>query len=236
MSHDNFDSELSKLYQKRKAEIIAPKVTFDKPVKRSKLSPFSILAIFSSAGIASFGIIAVISHFATTPIETATSNNKQHNIITKTIINVEEESDHSVEVAEQLPPMPPSKKASAEPMLLADQQVIINNVEPNHLVKTKIQRVTLPQIQRPELAVQPTHKVLPTYSVNSLKSRQAGEVLLKYQIMPDGSVSDIRVLKSTVNRTLQQSAKKALAKWRYTPSDTYKENYEIIFAFTLSEN
>ena len=237
MSHDDFDDEMSKLYQQRKAQTIVPNISLDKPAKRRKLSPLSIFAIFSSAGIASFGIIAVISHFSSSPVKKATFNNIKHNVVmADATLKTTDESDQSINIVQPIPPKPLVNKAEKSPILLAEKEAIHEYIEPNAMAAPMIKIVTLPQLKEPELAIQPIYKILPQYPANSLKDMQSGEIQLRYQILQDGTVSNINIVKSSVNKLLQQSAKKALAKWQYAPSDNFKENYEIIFEFTMIKN
>ncbi len=69
MKDEQFDKELSELYQQRKSKIIAPNITLSSPSTKRNYSVIKLLSIFTVGGIASFGIMAVMSYFAKNPEE-----------------------------------------------------------------------------------------------------------------------------------------------------------------------
>jgi len=230
MSSDNFDNEMSKLYQQRKAQVIAPHINLEAPSKNNRLSSISLLGIFSAAGIASFGIMAIISHLSNSPADKVPLYNSLHKVDIAKITPVEEQ-EKVIAIPQPLPPKPVIKQPKITDRLNANKQMNDKVIEPEILASAQVQRVIVPQLKEPELALKPIYKVLPKYSLSSLHLIQSGEIQLKYQITPAGAVKNISVVKSSVSRKLQQSAKKALAQWQYPPSHKFKKSYEIIFEF-----
>lgn len=235
MSSDDFDTEMAKLYQQRKAQIIAPQISFKEQEKSRRFSPTSLLAIFSAAGFASFGIMAIISHLSTAPIQTSPLYNSNHQIDIIEITSNEDDKNN-MPIIPPLPPKPIIKQPSKTFPLDVEKQVNKTIIAPETLATAQVQFVTLPQLIEPKLAIKPIYKVLPKYSLSALQSKQSGEIQLKYQITPSGSVKNITILKSSVSRKLQQSTKKALAKWQYTPSNSFKESYQIVFEFKADKS
>jgi TonB family protein len=234
MSSDNFDNEVSELYQQRKAQVIAPQISLKELSKARKISTLSLVSIFSAAGITSFSIMAIISHLSTSPVEKTPLYNSTHQIeITK--IEPLEEFEETIAVQQPLPPKPVVTQPSEATTLGANREIDKHIFELEDLTAVQIAVSTLPKLQEPRFEIKPTYKVLPKYSQNSLLNQKSGEIQLKYQITALGEVENISIVQSSVSRKLQQSAKKALAKWRYTPSDNFEEHYEIIFEFTVDD-
>lgn len=231
MTDDEFDKELSNLYQQRKAEIIAPNVDIPLDNGKVKYSPLTLLALFLVACSASFGIMAIISHFAKEPVTPPKSNFTLHITELKevpTLKNV----DPTVIPTKPLPPKPvyksPMTQTERELEKSQQQQAIQIDIDGN----ITPQQLNLPQLSKP-LAIKPTYKVMPKYSNNDA---QEGKVDLSYNVDESGKVINIKVLDSTVNRGLQRSAKNALSKWRYQSSAPIEDALKIRFEFTQDKS
>ena len=64
---------------------------------------------------------------------------------------------------------------------------------------------------------QPVFRPHPEYPERALRFRREGIVELEFTIAIDGSVRDIRVVRSEPQGLFDRAATKALAKWRYDP-------------------
>ncbi|MEX2207906.1 MAG: energy transducer TonB [Myxococcota bacterium] len=64
---------------------------------------------------------------------------------------------------------------------------------------------------------QPVFRPHPEYPERALRFRREGVVELEFTIAIDGTVHDIRVLRSEPEGVFDRAATKALAKWRYAP-------------------
>ena len=66
MKHQASDKEIDALYQQRKQQTSAPEINFSslKKSKKPRYTLIQLLSILFCGGAASFGILAVISHFS----------------------------------------------------------------------------------------------------------------------------------------------------------------------------
>ncbi len=232
MSEYNFDKDISQLYQQRKNEIIAPNIEVNihsKPIK-NRLSLSKALAILFAGCAASFGIFAIISHLAKTP-QVITDNLIVNHAVELKEIPTAQVTKKGIVVKQTLPPKPiitePKKTKVLPPQVLS----VSNEFTELDFGSVHIQVVTIPKIKEPKLILNPTYKVMPKYSIKARKANETGAIRLRYEINIQGKVDNIEVIKSTLDRNLQKSAKKALAQWQYPPNEHYKSSYEIIFEF-----
>ncbi len=74
----------------------------------------------------------------------------------------------------------------------------------------------------------------PRYPADALRAGVAGEVLVEFTVQRDGSVSDVRVLRSSPPRTFDREALTAVRRWRFEPGDTPVTTRRTL-AFTPNE-
>lgn len=235
MSRDNFDKEMSTLYQQRKAQLVAPKISFNTPKKARRLSPLSLLTIFSVGGIASFGIMALISHLSHAPEVTTPLYSINHDIKLVKVTPVEDEKD-VMAIPPPLPPKPAIKPPHKTGLLHVNKPINNNFIEPERIVTAQVQLVTVPLLAEPTLAIKPIYKVMPKYPFNPQQGNKSGMIQLNYQVSSAGAVENITMVKSTLSKKLQLSAKKALAQWQYPAHNNFDGQYEIIFEFKGEKN
>jgi len=236
MKGKDFDQEIVELYQQRKAQIVAPNIDLQQRASWSKYSPTRLLSLFLAGGIASFGVMAIISHLSSPSSELVTANVIDHPV---ELIGLapKQDDEEQVLLAKSLPPKPKSKLPNNQQILQAkvvknDDQELANLVMLSSLVSV----VSLPQLSEPKIVIEPSHKVLPKYSLSARQAKQTGEIVLSYQIDSTGSIKNIAIVSSTVTRQLQRSAQKALAKWKYTPNEQLTGNHQVVFKFSLASN
>ena len=63
----------------------------------------------------------------------------------------------------------------------------------------------------------PTVRVPPTYPLAARSSRTEGTVLVEFTVLPDGSVSDPRVLQASAPGVFDRSVLRAIVQWRFAP-------------------
>jgi TonB family protein len=80
---------------------------------------------------------------------------------------------------------------------------------------TEIAVTLIPTLTEPTLVLNPTYKVMQKHPSKHKSSGVEGSIKLNYQITRDGSVSNIKVVKSTLNILFEKSAKKALSQWKF---------------------
>ena len=238
MKHEDSDREINALYQQRKQQVKAPEINLTS-VQRGKKSRYSIvqlLTILFFGGAASFGILAVISHFSVQPnMPTNPSSQTKWNVV---------ELDHGEvkpidEVfAIQIPPLVPLKPSVA-PVYSKNEPVHgVRSLSNTLNISLPVDVVTVsitPKIEQPALSLVPIYQEQPKYSHQAIRAKQSGMVKLGYMISPQGNVLNITTVESSVNRELSISARKALSKWRYLEGKYSEEGYEIIFDFTLEK-
>lgn len=66
----------------------------------------------------------------------------------------------------------------------------------------------------------PEMRVEPKYPLQAAQQRITGYVQAQFNIQPDGSVTDVKIIKAEPADTFNKEAIRALEKWRYQPSAT----------------
>jgi protein TonB len=77
--------------------------------------------------------------------------------------------------------------------------------------------------------------VKPQYTPDAMRARVQGTVLLKAVVRPDGSVSDIEILRSLDSTFgLDQEAVKAARQWRFIPGRLRGEPVPVVVTIELT--
>jgi len=242
-----FSKEITKLYQQRKASITSPKIKAlenNMPsiaISREKHHSLTRkLSILLTGGLASFGILAVISHLANqVPIEKQQIND--HNQVTITQIQPDvitpTKNEETIKVA--LPPKPlatQSQKIVITTAQAPQPQANVSKLNELNINTATIESVALPKLMQPNLVVDPIYQVMPKYSTSALQANHSGAVTLDYKIKTNGHVDDVKIIDASVNRELQRAAKQALSKWQYPANSQHNRRYQIIFEFNLKKD
>jgi protein TonB len=92
------------------------------------------------------------------------------------------------------------------------------------------------QCGAPGPSVMPRPRTLAvTYPRRSVKAHEQGQVLVSYDVFPDGTVQNIRVVQSSGYPDLDAAAQSAVAGWRFTKTNFWTRELQHI-DFTLSAN
>ena len=234
MSVDKFDQELSALYQQRKQQTQVPEINEENttPAIKSTRSPWQMLALLLTGGVASFGIMAVITHFAKPPVQGSSAQYKQHSV---RVVEITESKLEKALLPAAKPPLPPKPK-SAIP-----QQSDTSRVSPEQLAQPKLSvnttlnhGVNVPTIAQPSIDIVPTYRVMPDYPKSALYARKSGTIKLQYRISDAGKVIDITGVNKHGDRLLERSAKQALTQWRYPAQSGSDKLLEVEFEFNLN--
>ena len=235
MSDHQFDKEVTALYQQRKSQLIAPQINFTKAPFKPKYFIVKFSAIFTVAGIASFGIMAIVTHFAKIP--------QQQIQVEQTQYQVNLEAVQTPKLVEEVVltkiKLPPQPKVPPVKLKLNLSEPVENKTSTSKVDKfelARVQVVKLPQLKEPEISIKPVYKIMPKYSQKALQNNHSGTIRLRYEIDGSGNVKNIEVVKSEESRDLQRAAKKALTQWKYNPNDNVLESYEIIFEFNATRS
>jgi len=238
MKHENSDREIASLYQQRKQQVEAPEIHFSALQKKKKplYTIVQLLSILFFGSVASFGILAVISHFSTqVPMPPKQVSPTQLNVVE---LEHEEITPVDEVIAIVIPPLAP-KKPYVAPTYSKNAQVHGMTDLPNALpFSLSVDVITVsinPKVKQPALSLVPIYQEQPKYSHKAIRAQQSGAVKLAYMISPQGNVSNITTVESNTSRELNFAAKKALSRWRYRAGVYNEEGYEIIFDFTLEK-
>ncbi|MBF7072103.1 M56 family metallopeptidase [Glaciecola sp. MH2013] len=82
-------------------------------------------------------------------------------------------------------------------------------------------------------AMKPIVRVSPAYPPKAAADNVEGWVVLNFDIAKNGSIDDITIIDSSPKGTFDESARVAVAKWRYPPHDITNANATIQLDFTL---
>jgi TonB family protein len=75
------------------------------------------------------------------------------------------------------------------------------------------------------------------YPRESIKAHEQGQVLVSYDILPDGTVEDVQIQQSSGYPRLDAAAQSAVAGWHFEPRHTLGRNFELQhITFTLAAN
>jgi len=236
-SNDNVDKDIEALYVQRKKSIKAPNISFSETEQPKNYRVKSIFSILMLGTVASFGILAVITHFAdlsnTQPEKNAAS------ITFVDMIEVEsfDEDNQTINI-------PSSPKEQKDKHLLA--KLPTRGFEPNTQIEVRPQAAKAITLENAKVnimplvidisadnIIQPTFKVMPKVTRNKT-TYQSGSVTLTYKISKEGKVKNIKVMQSDVHRDLEKSAKKALTQWRYAQHSNADKELQVEFQFNGS--
>ncbi|WP_440876927.1 energy transducer TonB [Thalassotalea sp. PLHSN55] len=235
MTTDNFDKNIKQLYQQRKAQLHAPDIKLaDSYSTKKDHSWSSRIAILMIGGVASFGIMALVSHFATLPDATKKPTTEVHQPIEIAEVVIAKPTEDAIVVVPKLPPTPPPPTSPPSQQSLSNGAEQIN-VSAEHFTFNldEAHVVVLPDIKQVNMAPKLIHKVAPIYPVNAIKNRRFGSIKLSYKIDDLGKVDNIAVVESKVNKQLEKAAIKALAQWQYQESVSSSEVHHVVFDFQL---
>jgi TonB family protein len=231
---EQFDNAIDTLYVQRKNNLQAPEISLEenKPKYRFRTKGFfSIIALGSAA---SFGILAVMNHFAHLSVNRVEQTSTA--MVFVNTIDVEGVDKDNLSLN-----MDPPKYEIKERKTLVEQP--IRTFELNTEIEVKpeaakaitldsskaITMVLVPETLQNETP-QPTFKVMPV--INRVSgAHKAGRVKLAYKLSVEGKVENIRIMQSNVHRDLEKSAKKALSQWRYPKQPRFNEELQVEFQF-----
>ena len=84
--------------------------------------------------------------------------------------------------------------------------------------------------------IKPTVRIEPKYPIQAARDRVEGSVVLKFNITPSGSVSNISVVKAIPENVFNKVATTALAQWQYETSTSGSTNNLVQLDFMMDDN
>lgn len=113
--------------------------------------------------------------------------------------------------------LPPSENAISQPQEVIEEAPPPSAVQPAMPAVADNDSLGAP-ITPPQMDANPLNNPAPAYPVLSRRMKEQGVVLLEILILADGSVGEIRIKESSGFKRLDETAVKAVKRWRYTPA------------------
>lgn len=231
---EQFDNAIDILYVQRKSNLQAPKIILEENKPKYRFRAKGFFSIIALGSLASFGILAVMNHFAHLPVNQVEQTSTA--MVFVNTIDVDDADKDNLSLN-----MIPPKYETKERQPLVEQP--IRTFELNTEIEVKpeaakaitldsnkaITMVLVPEALQNEIP-QPTFKVMPVLNRVS-GTHKAGRVKLAYKLSVEGRVENITIIQSNVHRDLEKSAKKALSQWRYPKPLSLNEDLQVEFQF-----
>jgi len=231
MSADKFDEEIDALYQHRKKSVKAPAISFEQSRTKPKRRLMEIVPIFTLGACVSLGVFAVIQHLAFFNPETVNSNENQMTYID--VIEIEKPFKQTDVLSMPEHPEVVTRPALIEPPKrdfdMSQSKVAASSDSQSLIIKESNVAILSLVPSEEKVEHRPLYKVMPTYPYSEI--RQMGEIKLSYQVSSKGEIIDIDIVKSSVDRGLENSAKNALKQWKYKAGVNHKKVHYVEFQF-----
>ena len=87
-----------------------------------------------------------------------------------------------------------------------------------------------------QFEVQPTHRIEPKYPVEAARAGTEGSVVLKFDVIGDGSVTNVEVVNAKPAYVFDKESVRALKQWRYKANNKVTKNLLVQLDFAMSES
>lgn len=87
-----------------------------------------------------------------------------------------------------------------------------------------------------EESIHPVVRIEPLYPIQAAKDKLDGSVVLKFDILADGSVMNISVVKSVPQGIFDKESRRALKRWKYKSSASGATNQYVQLDFVMSKD
>lgn len=84
--------------------------------------------------------------------------------------------------------------------------------------------------------IQPIVRIEPKYPIKAAQENIEGSVVLKYDVLPNGTVANISIYKANPEKIFDKVAVTALKKWKFNVSKTGLENVLVQLDFAMNEH
>lgn len=81
----------------------------------------------------------------------------------------------------------------------------------------------------------PQHRIEPRYPVQAAQQGIEGYVVLKFDVTPAGSVTNVKVVKAQPEQTFEKEAARALSQWQYETSSNGQQGMLVQLDFMMDE-
>ncbi|HCY57152.1 MAG TPA: energy transducer TonB [Oceanicaulis sp.] len=76
--------------------------------------------------------------------------------------------------------------------------------------------------------------VAPEYPRGAERRNLEGEVSVRYNVTPEGTVSDVEIVEATPAGVFDRAVLRALEQWQYAPAEETTEGVEQVFNFAFA--
>jgi periplasmic protein TonB len=121
-------------------------------------------------------------------------------------------------IPDKAPPPPPPDMAEPPPPFVPPPDFQIQSEAPPASSITVQTKVATPKYQAAPASIGRPHTCGSDYPALSLRLGEQGVTLLSFHIMVDGSISDIKVSKTSGSDRLDEAAVKCASRWKYKPA------------------
>jgi TonB family protein len=87
-----------------------------------------------------------------------------------------------------------------------------------------------------QFEVHPTHRIEPKYPVGAARAGTEGSVVLKFDVIGDGSVTNVEVVNAKPAHIFDKAAVTALKQWRYKANDKVTKNLLVQLDFLMDHS
>ncbi|MBU2893694.1 M56 family metallopeptidase [Colwellia sp. D2M02] len=87
-----------------------------------------------------------------------------------------------------------------------------------------------------QFEVQPTHRIEPKYPIEAAKAGTEGSVVLKFDVLENGSVTNVEVVNAKPAYVFDKTAVTALKQWRYKASNKVTKNLLVQLDYLMDES
>ncbi len=197
-----------------------------------------LIAVFSLAGLATFGLFAFMASLINDDRVVVVDNYEEVPI---DVYQTPEDSKHNeIERPKPVPPQP--KEPIPRETLTADTAVASNEFSYQPAV------LTIPSARAdlsgmggsPDREASPIVQVTPKYPMDAARNGTEGWVVLRFDINEIGEVINVKVLDSLPRRVFDSAAKKALKRWKYRPKSidgkqVQQHNFTVQLDFKMDQ-
>lgn len=104
------------------------------------------------------------------------------------------------------------------------------------IVMTSVAFASPPMPKEKGEKIHPEVRIEPRYPIQAAKDKIEGSVVLKFDIMADGSVMNISVVKSVPAAIFDKESRRALKQWKYKASANGASNVHVQLDFRMGKS
>jgi TonB family protein len=88
-------------------------------------------------------------------------------------------------------------------------------------------------VQAAKDVVEPTVRIEPRYPIKAVEQKIEGYVVAEFDIKPDGSVENVKIIKAVPENMFEKESVRALQQWAYSPSASGMKKANVRLDFMM---